>query len=40
MGKMLRSHAHTQAGVIPPEDVKKETCEVMDEKIRVLSAFV
>lgn len=39
MGKMLRSHAHTQ-GVIPPEDVKKETCEVMDEKIRVLSAFV
>ena len=40
MGKMLRTHVHTQAGVIPPEEVKKETCEVMDEKIKVLSTFI
>lgn len=40
MGKMLYTHARTHTGVIPPEEVKKETCKVMDEKIRLLSTFI
>lgn len=42
MRKILHTHTHiyTQAGVLPPEDVKKETCKVMDEKIGVLPMSV
>lgn len=40
MGKMLHTHTCTQAGVIPPEEVKKETCKPMDEQIRILSTFI
>lgn len=34
------THIYTQAGVSPPEKVKKETYKMMDEKIRVFPMFV